>query len=623
MKKQLFQTSVFLFLFVLIPAILLSQTCDPVAQINYTIADCNQTTTFQFSTTNPSPTATPQKITWRWNNELEQEVTSPPFVVEFKDYELPGNYEVQAIVEYTNGCMQTINETLSLYSIPQTRITGNGNPGWLNPEAPDIFMNCEEEYDFEGQLQRISPNTNYTVRWDDNEPHIPFNDGTFRHLYDGGLYYLTITGDSLGICVDSTTYRIICEIEPTAQLFSEPVTGDCKPYPIELELVPDYYPYATYEIKWLDGDITTLNGLTTNKLLQHTYNIASEGIHAVFFDDTICHHCFRPYVKVTNPCPSPGYAQVNVNYYVYDKPYARIHLHDSIAYDEQRKSYYTCEGGEFEFVNKSRSGFGPLGSGKLGYADTIRWLLGDKEGNRLDSALMVCKKDSCSDKNLKIELLDKSEYRVYLTQTNFCGSDMDSLHLELGNPPEITFDIPEQQFCYPANINFENQSSDGLVFFRWDFGDGVQDSLNYHAEHTFFNKGEYKITLFGRDNYCDSQFDTTIYLTEPCENIRIPTAFIPNSNNEIFRTFRPVGDSLISYQMRIFNIWGQMLWESSELLNGKPRYGWDGTYNGKPCPPGTYIWRIEAVINDGTPGGRKWDGYGQESGTVGRFTLIR
>jgi len=45
--------------------------------------------------------------------------------------------------------------------------------------------------------------------------------------------------------------------------------------------------------------------------------------------------------------------------------------------------------------------------------------------------------------------------------------------------------------------------------------------------------------------------------------------------------------------MKIFNRWGQMVFESSEIS-----LGWDGTYQGKPAPAGTYVYRISYSIGD-------------------------
>jgi gliding motility-associated-like protein len=41
------------------------------------------------------------------------------------------------------------------------------------------------------------------------------------------------------------------------------------------------------------------------------------------------------------------------------------------------------------------------------------------------------------------------------------------------------------------------------------------------------------------------------------------------------------------YSMKVYNRWGQKIWESS---NKKTQ--WDGTVNGKPAPDGVYAWLL-------------------------------
>jgi gliding motility-associated-like protein len=46
--------------------------------------------------------------------------------------------------------------------------------------------------------------------------------------------------------------------------------------------------------------------------------------------------------------------------------------------------------------------------------------------------------------------------------------------------------------------------------------------------------------------------------------------------------------------MRIYNRWGNLIFESKNL-----NQGWDGSYNGTPQPFGVYVYEIEAVTNLG------------------------
>ena len=85
-------------------------------------------------------------------------------------------------------------------------------------------------------------------------------------------------------------------------------------------------------------------------------------------------------------------------------------------------------------------------------------------------------------------------------------------------------------------------------------------------------------------------------------NLFYPTAFTPNGDglNDIFNVF---GQFITTFEMRIFNRWGEMMYVTDVL--GK---GWDGTFKGSLMPEGTYVFR--ATLTD--KAGRTFD----RSGTV-------
>ncbi|RYF94052.1 MAG: gliding motility-associated C-terminal domain-containing protein, partial [Chitinophagaceae bacterium] len=61
--------------------------------------------------------------------------------------------------------------------------------------------------------------------------------------------------------------------------------------------------------------------------------------------------------------------------------------------------------------------------------------------------------------------------------------------------------------------------------------------------------------------------------------------------NDIFRITN-AGSGITSFQLQIFNRWGQKVHESSS-----PFAGWDGRLSGKPLPVDGYAWRCSFVIN--------------------------
>jgi gliding motility-associated-like protein len=69
----------------------------------------------------------------------------------------------------------------------------------------------------------------------------------------------------------------------------------------------------------------------------------------------------------------------------------------------------------------------------------------------------------------------------------------------------------------------------------------------------------------------------------------IPNAFTPNGDglNDKFRIFGTPPENITEYNFRIFNRWGEVLFETSDIENG-----WDGTSKGQICPAGVYVWEI-------------------------------
>jgi gliding motility-associated-like protein len=64
--------------------------------------------------------------------------------------------------------------------------------------------------------------------------------------------------------------------------------------------------------------------------------------------------------------------------------------------------------------------------------------------------------------------------------------------------------------------------------------------------------------------------------------VYFPNAFSPDGDS-INDIFRPVVHTISSFQMYIFNRWGELLFSTNN-----PTKGWDGTNKGKPCPAGNY-----------------------------------
>lgn len=84
----------------------------------------------------------------------------------------------------------------------------------------------------------------------------------------------------------------------------------------------------------------------------------------------------------------------------------------------------------------------------------------------------------------------------------------------------------------------------------------------------------------------------------------IPNAFTPNGDglNDKFKILGTPPENITEYNFRIFNRWGQMIFETNNIDDA-----WDGMYKGQYCPAGVYVWEIfykdknkQKITNKGT-----------------------
>src|SRR5690606_28450429 len=126
-------------------------------------------------------------------------------------------------------------------------------------------------------------------------------------------------------------------------------------------------------------------------------------------------------------------------------------------------------------------------------------------------------------------------------------------------------------------LQFTNTTTDA-VSYLWDFGDGTT-SQEVNPAHIYAAEGNYqvKLTAINYSN-CESTSIQSIRVTAEGGALFIPNSFIPNSQNPELREFKAKGFGIASYQLFIFNKWGEMLWETSKLIDDMPAEGWDGSY---------------------------------------------
>jgi gliding motility-associated-like protein len=99
-------------------------------------------------------------------------------------------------------------------------------------------------------------------------------------------------------------------------------------------------------------------------------------------------------------------------------------------------------------------------------------------------------------------------------------------------------------------------------------------------------------------NGCINSDKVTIIVLCNNKNLFIPNTFSPN-NDGVNDWFYPRGTGLFKIQsMRIFNRWGEMVFQKVNLLPNDAVSGWNGRYNGKLLTSDVYTYIIEVICEN-------------------------
>jgi gliding motility-associated-like protein len=87
-----------------------------------------------------------------------------------------------------------------------------------------------------------------------------------------------------------------------------------------------------------------------------------------------------------------------------------------------------------------------------------------------------------------------------------------------------------------------------------------------------------------------------------CESAQvfIPNAFTPDGDgsNDILMV-RAKGVASVKH-FRIFNRWGEVVFERSNFQPNDPQHAWDGKIRGTVQPPAVYVYTAEVICENGT-----------------------
>jgi len=191
--------------------------------------------------------------------------------------------------------------------------------------------------------------------------------------------------------------------------------------------------------------------------------------------------------------------------------------------------------------------------------------------------------------------MNPGTYTVSLeaVDNNTCNiRDDTSVTITVFGPPSADFSFTPAKPVENTPTTFVNQTI-GAVSYLWEFGDG-QVSTETNPMHQYNKTGTYDVCLLATnaagctDTVCRQVAAIVIPLFD------IPNAFSPNGDgmNDVLMVR---GFGIANFNFRIFNRWGQLVFESND-----PNTGWDGRFKGTIQPMDAYAYTVNVTFSDGT-----------------------
>lgn len=279
----------------------------------------------------------------------------------------------------------------------------------------------------------------------------------------------------------------------------------------------------------------------------------------------------------TSTVNNPNHAYANPGTYtVSHVAYSANGCHDTIkktidVYFLPQAQFYQntpCVGNETQFVDSTKTLSGSIVA--------WQWNFGDSQYSTIQ--------------NPQHPFSLATNYTVSLIATSSFGcKDTIEKVVTVISGPDANFSINPNPVEALEVANFTDLSTGpaALTNWYWAFGDSTASNLQ-NPTHSYNGQGDFSVLLVVKDiNGCIDTVrkDISVVLLPD-----VPTAFTPNGDgqNDLFFVR---GGPFKSINVRVYNNWGQLIFETNDQLEG-----WNGTFNGTEQPIGVFVWVVEVEM---------------------------
>jgi gliding motility-associated-like protein len=191
-------------------------------------------------------------------------------------------------------------------------------------------------------------------------------------------------------------------------------------------------------------------------------------------------------------------------------------------------------------------------------------------------------------------------YQVIGRDRDNCFTDTAEIKIAVGNPTPIN--IGKDTVITAGSVYQLKARAERQDIRKWFWNGPGEFSCKNCQEPTVKLSNDADIYCIAVNAYgCVSNDTLSIKTFCASTDVFIPNAFSPDGdgvNDVLFVQGR--GIKMVK-SFRIFNRWGEVVFEKTNFLPGDPSYGWNGKIRGNPAPPDVFVYVCEVICEKGIP----------------------
>ncbi|MDB5191300.1 MAG: hypothetical protein JWQ96_863 [Segetibacter sp.] len=187
-------------------------------------------------------------------------------------------------------------------------------------------------------------------------------------------------------------------------------------------------------------------------------------------------------------------------------------------------------------------------------------------------------------------------YQVIGFDSLGCFADTTIVNIDVVDPPTVELG-PDVILSVGTVHTFVPKVSNDVTGFSWTPASNLSCSTCPNPVLNSRENATYSLKVSNATG-CSAADSVRVIVSCGGSSVFVPNTFSPNGDgsNDVFYV-RGKGIYSVQY-LRIFNRWGEVIFDKKNLTVNDPSSGWNGTINGRPSDPGVYTYFMEVICNN-------------------------